>query len=138
MDLGQRIILLTSLGQLKHLRMWVDQLNYDIPDDIGLHVVHKEDGYFVTLMNLEENLYMRLSIFVNFLRRSGLINEPLLSIEADFDNNFFYKDHTIIFSLLLISNGQLVLTFVSSPDIYSEFETILFNEWNNRVHDLVL
>ncbi|MCH8908285.1 MAG: hypothetical protein IH840_14450 [Candidatus Heimdallarchaeota archaeon] len=132
MDLGQRLLLLTSLGQLKQLRLWLPTMDYPIPPDIGLQLIKEEDGDILNLLNLDGDLYSRLTQFVEFLTETTIIDQPLISFEADFESNFIFDDKTIEFSVMLSSEGQLILTFCASPDVFNLDEKLV-TEWEKRI-----
>jgi len=131
-DLGQRFLLLTSLGQLTQLRLWLPKVEFPIPPNIGLQLIKGEDGDILNLLHLDGDLYARLSQFLDFLKLTNLLEAPLLNFEADFESNFFYEDKSLEFSVMLSSNGQLILVYCSAPDLMSQFDNVLVKEWDKR------
>lgn len=131
-NLGQRFLLLTSLGQLTQLRIWLPRLNLPIPPDIGLQLIKDEDGDILNLLHLDGDLYARLTQFLDFLKFTKLLDDPLINFEADFESNFIFEDKSIAFSVMLSSNGQLTLIYSSSPDM-GLIDDVLIKEWEKRI-----
>ena len=132
MDLGQRILLLTSLGQIKQIRAWLPVMDLPLPPDIGLVRMKRDEGDLLSLTQLERDLYSRLSQFVDFLKRANLLDNPLLMFEADYESNIIFPNKSTNFSIMLTPEGQIILTYISSGSEL-EFEQILTEEWEKRI-----
>lgn len=138
MNIAQRILLLTSLGQIHQLRLWLTELKHPVPPDIGLTVLNKDDGDILILSNLDQDLYRRLTKFADFLRSTNILESVIFMFEADFDSNIIFPDRSIIFSVMLsssersIDTTQLLLTYHSSGT-FKELDAHLQKEWHKRV-----
>ncbi|MHA2098868.1 MAG: hypothetical protein ACW99A_09285 [Candidatus Kariarchaeaceae archaeon] len=138
MNIAQRILLLTSLGQIHQLRLWLPELKHPVPPDIGIVILNKDDGDILILSNLDQDLYRRLTKFADFLRSTSILYDEPFIFEADFDSNIIFPDRTIIFSVMLsssqrsIDNTQLILTYHSSG-IYVDLDKQLQQAWQKRV-----
>jgi hypothetical protein len=131
MDLGARLFLLSSLGQLKQLRVNLPRLDFVIPPDIGAVVVPHESGYILSVTDLEVDLYSKLSRLVNFLTTSKLLGNKYIEIEADLESNDDCED----FSILMNSGGEVILLHTSRLD-KSKMSDWIMVEWVKRVSNL--
>ncbi|MFV2013862.1 MAG: hypothetical protein ACC656_00400 [Candidatus Heimdallarchaeota archaeon] len=137
MNIAQRILLLTSLGQIHQLRLWLPELKHPVPPDIGITILNKEDGDILILSNLDQDLYRRLTKFADFLRSTNILSDVFM-FEADFDSNIIFPDRSIIFSVMLspsrrsIDSTQLLLTYHSSGK-FKELDAYLQKEWGKRI-----
>ncbi|OLS26162.1 MAG: hypothetical protein HeimC2_16540 [Candidatus Heimdallarchaeota archaeon LC_2] len=138
MNIPQRILLLTSLGQIHQLRLWLPNLEFPVPPDLGIKVLNKEDGDLLIMSNLDMDLYRRLSQFVDFLKFTNIFDKSMYMFEADFDSNIIFPDRSIIFSVMLssshrsIDQSQLILTYHSDGDL-KELDELLQKEWKKRI-----
>ncbi len=131
MDLGARLLLITSLGQLKQLRIYLPRFDFLVPPDVGGVVTSHEFGHILHIADLEIDLYGRLSRLVNFLSASKMLGNKHIEFEADLESNEDFED----FSILLNAKGEVILLHTSHLDKNKMIQWILV-EWTKRIANL--
>ncbi len=131
MDLGARLFLLTSLGQLKQLRVHLPKLDFVVPPDVRGIVVTHEHGYILNLPDMEVDLYGKLYHLVHFLTTSQLLWNEQIEFEADLESNEDLED----FSVLLNSHGEVILLYTTHLNKSKMSEWVLV-EWSKRLVNL--
>jgi len=128
MDIYSRIMLLTTLGQVKQLRLWLPKMDYIIPPDVDVQILKREDGDILNLLDMEVDLFGKLARFIVFLEDSKIIDNENIVVEADIES----YDNGEEFSVLLNFKGELILTYTNNLD-KQRFHDKIMIEWTKSI-----
>ena len=104
MDIEARLVLLTTLGQLRQLRVWNPSIDPNqISSDDVIEVIRYGNNFIINVPDLEVDLYGKLSALVALLEHHKMLSE--VEFEADLESYENGED----FSVLLTPDGDVTL-----------------------------
>jgi len=124
MNLDEKLMLVSSLGQIKQLRVWLPKSDIASPEDEDLQLFRTDELITLQVMGLEVDLYGKLTKLVNFLNSSGLIKEKEIAFDIDLESMEDAED----FSVMLNYDGDLILLYSAKTD-KQRMQQWLMVEW---------
>jgi len=124
MNLDEKLMLVSSLGQIKQLRVWLPKSDIASPEDEDLQLFRTDELITLQVMGLEVDLYGKLTKLVNFLNSTGLIKEKDIAFDIDLESMEDAED----FSVMLNYDGDLILLYSAKTD-KQRMQQWLMVEW---------
>ncbi|MDH5401545.1 MAG: hypothetical protein OEY49_03560 [Candidatus Heimdallarchaeota archaeon] len=123
---AEKFLLLSTLGQMLNLRVWIPRKNISIPMTSFFSIISYEDHYILQLTDLEIDLFPKLAHTCLILEKLEIFDE--IEIEADFEDYYDAEN----FSVLLDKGGNLLLLYTTCYD-KSKMKEKLMVEWMKRL-----
>lgn len=132
MDLDKKLMLISSLGQIKQIRVWLPLIDFPEPEDEELQYIESPNNKVIHLNDLEADLFGKLTKLLNYLSETHLLENEQLYFEIDLES----MEETEAFSVMLNSDGELILLYSSKTD-KQRMQQWLMIEWTKRLARLV-